>query len=141
VLFSLILQAMMVQTLNPRRLEINYEIRQQHESLLTDFGKPSLRPQSVDENVFLVVTCDEMEIKIETGEELNLLLEALKTEIINANSYHRLFAGCSNPDLLMNGSFSNRKFLVSYAKCAPNCTPDKPVQGFRLAAAPRRCGQ
>jgi hypothetical protein len=34
-----------------------------------------------------------MEIKIETGEELNLLLEALKTEIINANSYHRLFCG------------------------------------------------
>jgi|ERR1017187_224156 hypothetical protein len=34
-----------------------------------------------------------MKIDIETGEELNLLLEALKTEIINANSYHRLFYG------------------------------------------------
>jgi hypothetical protein len=32
-----------------------------------------------------------MKIEIKTGEELNLLLEALKTEIINANSYHRLF--------------------------------------------------
>src|ERR1700722_19490931 len=32
-----------------------------------------------------------MEIKIQTSEELNRLLEALATEIINANSYHRLF--------------------------------------------------
>ena len=37
-----------------------------------------------------------MKIIIGTSEELNLLLEALKTEIINANSYHRLFCGLLN---------------------------------------------
>jgi hypothetical protein len=37
-----------------------------------------------------------MEIKIQTSEELNRLLEALATEIINANSYHRLFHGLLN---------------------------------------------
>ena len=34
-----------------------------------------------------------MKIEIKSGDELNLLLEALKTEITNANSYHRLFLG------------------------------------------------
>jgi hypothetical protein len=34
-----------------------------------------------------------MEIQIQTSEELNRLLKALADEIINANSYHRLFCG------------------------------------------------
>jgi hypothetical protein len=37
-----------------------------------------------------------MEIKIQTSEELSLLLEGLKDEIISANSYHRLFRGLVN---------------------------------------------
>ena len=49
-----------------------------------------------------------MEIKIKTSEELDLLLEALKTEIINANSYHRLFRG-----LLISRPTHEREFQQS----------------------------
>ena len=37
-----------------------------------------------------------MEIEIQTGEELNLLLEALLDEIVKANSYYRLVSGLEN---------------------------------------------
>jgi hypothetical protein len=45
-----------------------------------------------------------MEIKIDTSEKLDLLLEALKTEIINANSY-----GLPLPPT--SGLLSRRQFL------------------------------
>src|SRR5579862_864898 len=49
-----------------------------------------------------------MEIKIQSSEELNRLLEALATEIINANSYHRLLCG-----LLQSRPAHEREFQQS----------------------------